>query len=123
MIDDSELYDTQIKIDKEYRKELTIITEAARKAGCNQQTIVNVRKKLHAKYYALQQEAKDEHRLNVFIKKNKLVRPQRKEGPVFKRVPTFRLDDEECYENNLVHFGMACEVLPSNNPMQMQFKL
>lgn len=44
-------------------------------------------------------------------------------SPEFKRVPTLLLEDEECYENKLVHFGMACEVLPSNNPMQMQFKL
>jgi len=42
-------------------------------------------------------------------------------NPVFKRVPTFHLEDEECYENKLVHFGMACEVLPSNNPMQLHF--
>ena len=45
----------------------------------------------------------------------------KRSDPEFKRVPTLLLEDEECYENKLVCFGMACEVLPSNNPMQLHF--
>ena len=71
-------------------------------------------------------EAERNERLKVLMspeRKKKLMSRFALRQPDFKSFPTVRPDDEEAYENRLTQFGAACEKLPSNNPMQLNYSL
>jgi len=71
-------------------------------------------------------EAERTERLKVLMspeRKKKLMRRFALRQPDFKSFPTVRPDDEEVYENHLTQFGAACEKMPSNNPMQLNYSL
>ena len=139
-------------LNKKLQSDLIYFTGLAKANGRSQEYIGLLRKEIRLGHYALrtsncfiktsaeeikqkalaikerdrkekEQEEKAIRENNIIDSLGKKADPPKCSEPELKRVPTFRLEDEECYENRLVHFGMACEVLPSNNPMQMQFKL
>ena len=71
-------------------------------------------------------EAERAERLKVLMspeRKKKLMSRFALRQPDFKSFPTVRPDDEEAYENHLTQFGAACEKMPSNNPMQLNYSL
>ena len=136
-------------LNEKLQAELVYFTGIAKANNHSQEYIALLRKEIRLKYYshinrnvfvkpakeikqeALERKEKDRKEKEEKARRENAIRARvkatdgqlKRSDPEFKRVPTLLLEDEECYENKLVHFGMACEVLPSNNPMQMQFKL
>ena len=136
-------------LNEKLQAELVYFTGIAKANNHSQEYIALLRKEIRLKYYshinrnvfvkpakeikqeALERKEKDRKEKEEKARRENAIRARvratdgqlKRSDPEFKRVPTLLLEDEECYENKLVCFGMACEVLPSNNPMQMQFKL
>ena len=136
-------------LNKKLHAELVYFTGIAKANSHSQEYIALLRKEIRLKYYshidrnvfvkpakkikqeALARKEKDrkEKEKEERARRENAIRARvratdgqlKRSDPEFKRVPTLLLEDEECYENKLVCFGMACEVLPSNNPMQLHF--
>ena len=134
-------------LNEKLQAELVYFTGIAKANNHSQEYIALLRKEIRLKYYshinrnvfvkptkeikqeALERKEKDRKEKEEKARRENAIRARvkatdgqlKRSDPEFKRVPTLLLEDEECYENKLVCFGMACEVLPSNNPMQMQF--
>ena len=134
-------------LNEKLQAELVYFTGIAKANNHSQEYIALLRKEIRLKYYshinrnvfvkpakeikqeALERKEKDRKEKEEKARRENAIRARvkatdgqlKRSDPEFKRVPTLLLEDEECYENKLVCFGMACEVLPSNNPMQLHF--
>ena len=134
-------------LNEKLQAELVYFTGIAKANNHSQEYIALLRKEIRLKYYshidrnvfvkpakkikqeALARKEKDRKEKEESARRENAIRARvranagqlKRSDPEFKRVPTLLLEDEECYENKLVCFGMACEVLPSNNPMQLHF--
>tara|TARA_R110002020_G_scaffold472468_1_gene700559 strand:- start:934 stop:1380 length:447 start_codon:yes stop_codon:yes gene_type:complete len=134
-------------LNEKLQAELVYFTGIAKANNHSQEYIALLRKEIRLKYYshinrnvfvkpakkikqeALARKEKDRKEKEEKARRENAIRARvratdgqlKRSDPEFKRVPTLLLEDEECYENKLVCFGMACEVLPSNNPMQLHF--
>ena len=134
-------------LNEKLQAELVYFTGIAKANNHSQEYIALLRKEIRLKYYshidrnvfvkpakkikqeALARKEKDRKEKEERARRENAIRARvranagqlKRSDPEFKRAPTLLLEDEECYENKLVCFGMACEVLPSNNPMQLHF--